>query len=78
MIINQIRQFRLLIFFDPGYVSQALGFQYSHGEIFSSRLGVALQQTFANKFAAAYTDDIETTDKIEDSSLILVLNPCLK
>ncbi|MBI5662103.1 MAG: DUF3078 domain-containing protein [Ignavibacterium album] len=53
-------------FFDPGYVSQALGFQYAHGKMFSSRLGIALQQTFANKFAAVYTDDIETTNKLED------------
>lgn len=57
---------QIVDFFDPGYVSEALGFQYSRGEVFSSRLGIALQQTFANKFAAAYTDDIETLDKVED------------
>ncbi|MFN3871593.1 MAG: DUF3078 domain-containing protein [Ignavibacterium sp.] len=57
---------QIVDFFDPGYVSQSLGFQYDYREIFFSRLGIALQQTFANKFAAAYTDDIETTDKIED------------
>lgn len=57
---------QIVDFFDPGYVTQSLGFQYDYREIFFSRLGIALQQTFANKFAAAYTDDIETTDKIED------------
>lgn len=60
---------QIVDFFDPGYVSQSLGFQYDYKEIFFSRLGIALQQTFANKFAAEYTDDSETTDKIENFRL---------
>lgn len=46
--------------FDPGYFTEALGFKYSHGEFFSSRLGVAIQQTIADKFANLYTNDPET------------------
>lgn len=46
--------------FDPGYFTEALGFKYSQGEVFSSRLGIAIQQTIADKFATLYTDDSET------------------
>lgn len=56
---------QIVDFFDPGYVTEALGFQYAKGDVFSSRLGIAIQQTFANKFAALYTDDPETTE-LED------------
>lgn len=48
--------------FDPGYVTEALGFLYEPNENFSSRLGVAIQQTFAEKFAMQYTDDPETEE----------------
>lgn len=48
--------------FDPGYFTEALGFKYSQGEIFSSRLGIAIQQTIADKFATLYTDDSETPE----------------
>lgn len=53
---------QIVDFFDPGYFTEALGFQYAHGEIFSSRLGIAIQQTIADKFAALYTDDPETAE----------------
>lgn len=52
-------------FFDPGYLTEALGFTYNHNKIITTRLGLAFQQTFANKFAALYSDDSETLDKIE-------------
>lgn len=52
-------------FFDPGYITQSLGFSYSKDKVFSSRLGVALQETFADQFAHLYVDDIKTLDKIE-------------
>ncbi|QQS35632.1 MAG: DUF3078 domain-containing protein [Ignavibacteriales bacterium] len=51
--------------FDPGYVTEALGFLYEPNANFSSRLGIAIQQTFANDFAALYSDDPETTNEIE-------------
>ncbi len=56
-------------FFDPGYVTQALGFLYHEKDLFTTRLGISFQETFANKFAALYSDDEETTDKIEKFKL---------
>ena len=50
-------------FFDPGYITQSIGFIYDKPE-FYTRLGIAFQETFANKFRQ-YTDDINTTDKSE-------------
>lgn len=52
-------------FFDPGYITQSLGFIYKKDNLFSSRLGIALQETFANQFAKLYVDDPKTIDKIE-------------
>lgn len=52
-------------FFDPGYVTQSLGFKYSKDKVFSSRLGIAVQETFADKFAKLYVDDPTTQMKIE-------------
>ena len=52
-------------FFDPGYVTQSLGFTYSKDKVFTSRLGIALQETFTKRFAALYVDDPKTTDKVE-------------
>ncbi len=56
---------QIVDFFDPGYITEAAGFQFTKGEVFSSRLGIALQQTFSDKFAALYTDDPDTPE-IED------------
>ncbi|HRI84068.1 MAG TPA: DUF3078 domain-containing protein [Ignavibacteria bacterium] len=50
-------------FFDPGYVTQSLGFTYGNPN-FSTRLGFAFQETFTNKFRQ-FTDDLETPDKTE-------------
>ncbi len=60
---------QIVDFFDPGYLTEALGFTYDKNKIITTRLGVALQQTFADKFAALYTDDPETSDKIEKFKL---------
>ena len=59
---------QIVDFFDPGYVTEALGFTYDKNKIITSRLGIALQQTFANRFTK-YTDDPATTDKIEKFKL---------
>ncbi len=53
---------QIVAFFDPGYVTQSIGFAYEKSEIFQTRLGLAFEESFANKFAAQYTDDDETTD----------------
>ncbi len=51
-------------FFDPGYISQSLGFAYSIEKFFKWRLGMGLQETFTNRFRQ-YTDDPKTSDKTE-------------
>lgn len=48
-------------FFDPGYLSQSLGFTYDRDKVFKTRLGVALQETFTNEFNQ-YSDDPKTTE----------------
>jgi hypothetical protein len=51
-------------FFDPGYLTQSLGFTYNQLEGFSTRLGFAVQEVIANKYARRYSDDT-TTSEIE-------------
>ena len=51
-------------FFDPGYVTQSVGFTYDKLKGFTSRLGVAFQETFTNKYRK-YSDDSDTPDKLE-------------
>ncbi len=48
-------------FFDPGYITQSIGFTYDKLKIFKSRVGVAFQETFANKLFQ-FTDKIETEE----------------
>jgi len=48
-------------FFDPGYLTQSLGFMYDETPGFTTRLGVAVQEVFANKFTF-YSDDTKTTE----------------
>jgi hypothetical protein len=48
-------------FFDPGYLTQSLGFTYDKTPGFSSRLGFAVQEVITNKFIF-YSDDIETSE----------------
>ena len=37
-------------FFDPGYITQAIGFAFDKVKGLNSRLGLAFQETFTNKF----------------------------
>jgi hypothetical protein len=46
-------------FFDPGYITQNVGFQYLYGTIFDMRLGFSLKETYSRKFTN-YTDNLET------------------
>jgi hypothetical protein len=55
---------RIAGFFDPGYITQSLGFAYNPNANFDTRLGVAFQEVFTNKFRN-YSDDPNTTDKVE-------------
>jgi len=56
---------QIVAFFDPGYVTQSIGFGYNPSEVFQTRIGLAFEESFANKFAAQYTDDSETAGEVE-------------
>jgi hypothetical protein len=47
-------------FFDPGYITQSMGFIYNRTDGFTTRLGIALQESFADKFDTLYNKDTET------------------
>ena len=51
-------------FFDPGYITQSIGFTYNKSKIISTRLGLAFQETITN-LQRNYSDDPETKDEIE-------------
>lgn len=46
-------------FFDPGYITQSIGFSYARLKFLRTRLGVAAQEIFANKFRQ-YTDGVHS------------------
>ncbi len=48
-------------FFDPGYITQSLGFTFNKSKIVTTRLGLAFQETFTNKFTN-YADDPATPE----------------
>jgi hypothetical protein len=52
-------------FVDPAYFTQSAGLSRSYKEILKSRLGVAIKETVADKYAERYSDDLETPDEIE-------------
>jgi hypothetical protein len=56
---------QIVAFFDPGYVTQSIGLAFEKSEIFQSRLGLAFEESFADKFASRYTDDTTTPDDVE-------------
>jgi len=46
--------------FDPGYLTQSTGFVYNRVTGFTTRLGIALQEVFADKFDTLYNKDTKT------------------
>ncbi|GAB4290834.1 MAG: hypothetical protein Kow0098_09750 [Ignavibacteriaceae bacterium] len=50
--------------FDPAYITQSIGFTYNKLEGFTTRLGLAFQETVTDKYRQ-YSDDPETPDEIE-------------
>lgn len=54
-------------FFDPGYVTQAMGFAYNKNDNIKTRLGIALNEVFTSTFTN-YSDDA-TTSEIENFKL---------
>jgi len=51
-------------FFDPGYITQSIGFTYDESEIIRTRLGVAFQEVITSTYTQ-YSDDPDTPDEIE-------------
>lgn len=56
---------QIVDFLDPFNLSEALGFIYDQIPNFSTRLGIGMKQTWADKFAETYSDDPETPNEIE-------------
>jgi hypothetical protein len=59
---DSIPAFQLVAFGDPFYLTEAVGFIYDRIPNFSTRLGVGLKQTWADKFYDIYTDDAGTPE----------------
>jgi hypothetical protein len=59
---DSIPAFQLVAFGDPFYLTEAVGFIYDRIPNFSTRLGVGLKQTWADKFYDIYTDDASTPE----------------
>lgn len=55
-------------FFDPAYVTESVGAGIQATKEIKTRLGLALRETFADQFAAIYTDD-PTTPGLEKSKI---------
>lgn len=55
-------------FFDPGYITQSIGFIYHKIPNITTRLGIGFQETITNKFPN-YSDDPSTTPEIEKFKL---------
>ncbi len=51
-------------FFDPGYITQTIGFTYDRYSNIITRLGIGFQEIFTNTFRQ-YTDDPNTINQIE-------------
>lgn len=51
-------------FFDPGYITQTIGFTYDKYQNIITRLGIGFQEIITNKFRQ-YSDDSGTKDKLE-------------
>lgn len=56
-------------FADPLYLTQGAGVGFQVKPYLITRFGLGLQETFADQFAAVYTDDAGTPDKIEKSRI---------
>ena len=59
-----IPETKIADFFDPGYITQSLGFTYDQLQNIQSRFGLAFQEIITNKFTK-YSDDPETISEIE-------------
>ncbi len=55
-----VPSFQTSQFFDPGYITQSIGFLYNKIPNVTTRLGIGFQETVTNKFPG-YSDDPKTT-----------------
>jgi len=55
---------RIADFFDPGYITQTLGFTYDKIKGIKTRLGIALQEIFTNR-QRKFSDNPNTKDRVE-------------
>lgn len=53
---------RVSHFMDPAYLTQSVGVGYQPVAEFKTRLGLALRETFADRYAAVYSDDPATPE----------------
>ncbi len=56
-------------FADPLYLTQGAGVGFQVKPYVITRFGLGLQETYADEFAAVYTDDVDTADEIETSRI---------
>jgi len=54
-------------FFDPGYIREGIGMEYTPSDRFNTRIGFAMRQTIADVYAPRYSDNPDT-EKIEKFS----------
>lgn len=59
---DSIPSFQIVDFMDPFYLTEAVGFIYDRIPNFSTRVGIGMKQTFADKFALQYTNDLNTPE----------------
>ncbi len=64
---NQDPQAKVSDFADPLLLTQGAGVGFWLKPWLATRLGFGAQETFADEFAAKYTDDVETLDEMETS-----------
>ncbi len=55
-------------FFDPGYITQSIGFTYNKSKAITSRIGIGFQETITNVYRQ-YADDPETPFELESFRL---------
>jgi hypothetical protein len=55
---------RIADFFDPGYITQSLGFTYDKVKGFKTRFGLAVQEVFTNR-QRQFSDNLNSKDRLE-------------
>ena len=61
---NDTSRIAISNFFDPGYLTQTIGFAYTQNETIQTRLGLAFQEVVTSDYKQ-YSDDPDTPNEIE-------------